>query len=200
MPSLAIAVIARDEEAGLPLALASVAGLADEIVVAVDSRTTDRTRERAPGARVLNVVFEDFAQMRNAALAAVTADWVLFLDGDEVIEGDPRPLMAELAIWEFPRRHWRDLARTIPAADDRFYPDRQARLFPNDGSVRFERPVHEVPRGRKKRCAKRVVLHHLKEALRAPELLAERARMYDELVVRGLADGHHFRRGKDYPG
>ena len=42
------------------------------------------------------------------------------------------------------------------------------------------------------------MIHHLKEALRTPELLAERARIYQELVQRGLEAGHRFRKGKDY--
>jgi len=198
VPSLAVALIALNEERGLPLALASVRDIADELVVAVDSRTTDRTREVAAGARLVEVEFSDFAQIRNAALDAVTADWVLFLDADETLEGDPRPLLDRPAIWEFPRHHWCDLERTRPAADDRDYPDRQARLFPNDGSVRFFRPVHEVARGRRRRRAKDVCLHHFKEALRDAELLADRARLYDDLVRRGLEGGHRFRRGKDY--
>ena len=197
MPSLALAVIALDEERGLPRALASVSAVVDEVVVVIDSRTTDRTREVAGGARVVEVVFEDFAQMRNAALDAAGADWVLMLDADEILEGDPRPLMDKPAIWEFPRRHWKDLACTEPAADDRFYPDRQARLFPNDPRVRFERPVHEIVRGLRRRRTQDVVIHHFKEALRAPETLAARKRLYLDLVDRGRRAGFSFRKGKD---
>ena len=53
MPTLALAVIAYDEERGLPLTIESVRGLVDEIVVAVDSRT-DRTRDLGLPARVLD--------------------------------------------------------------------------------------------------------------------------------------------------
>ena len=70
MPTLALAVIARDEERGLPLTIASVRALVDEVVVAVDRRTTDRTREVAGDACVLDVGFTDFAQMRNAGASA----------------------------------------------------------------------------------------------------------------------------------
>jgi glycosyltransferase involved in cell wall biosynthesis len=198
MPTLGLAVIARDEERGLPLALASAAAYVDEVVVAVDHRTADRTREVAAGARVIDVVFEDFAQMRNAALQAVRSDWVLMLDADEVIEGDPRPLLGRPAIWELPRRHWLDLARTRPAPDDAFFPDRQGRLFPNDPRVRFERPVHEVVKGLRRRRSTDVVLHHLKDALREPATLAARRRLYEDLVARGREAGHRFRRGKDF--
>ena len=41
MPSLALAMIALNEEQGLPLAVASVRSYVDEIVVGVDRRTTD---------------------------------------------------------------------------------------------------------------------------------------------------------------
>jgi len=203
MPTLALVVIALDEERGLPLALASAGRIADEIVVAVDSRTRDRTRDRtrelAPEARVVDLVFRDFAQMRNEAIALARSDWVFMLDADEVLEGDPRPLMEKRpAIWEFPRRHWLDFERTRPAPDDRFFPDRQARMFPNDGRVRFERPVHEVAEGLKRRRCMEVVLHHLKQALRSDETLAERRRLYEELVETGRRAGHRFRPGKDY--
>ncbi len=197
MPRLALVVIARDEEAGLPLTLASVRGVVDEVVVAVDSRTTDRTREVAAGARVFELPFRDFAQMRNEALRAATADWILMLDADEVLEGDPRPLLERTCIWEFPRRHWLDLERTRPAPDDRFYPDRQGRLFPNVPALRFERPVHELARGFKRRFSGSCVIHHLKEALRTPGLLEERRRLYRELVEMGRKEGFRFREGKD---
>ncbi|MEE8105067.1 MAG: glycosyltransferase family 2 protein [Planctomycetota bacterium] len=198
MPTLALAMIAYNEEAGLPLAIASVKGYVDEVVVAVDSRTTDGTRKAAPGARVFDVPFRDFAQMRTDALRAVKSDWVLMLDADEVLEGDPRPLMNTYALWELPRRHWTDFARRVPAEFDRWYPDFQRRLFPNDPRIHFKRPVHEVAAGLKSRFAEYPILHHFKEALRSEETLAERDALYDTLVQRGLARGFRYRHGKDY--
>ncbi|MFI5403615.1 MAG: glycosyltransferase [Planctomycetota bacterium] len=180
-PSLALVVIARDEERGLPRAIASVKDYVNEIVVAVDSRTTDRTREVAPGAHVFDVTFLDYAQMRTAALRAAKSDWILMLDGDETLEGDPRPLMRRRVIWKMARRHWKDLERRAPAADDRGYPDRQRRLFPNDPRIRFERPVHELVEGFPVKSAAYPLIHHFKEALRPRELLAERQRLYAEM-------------------
>lgn len=197
MPSLALVVIARDEERGLPMTLDSVRGVVDEVVVAVDSRTTDGTRSVAAGALVFDFEFVDFAQARNEAIRRARSDWVLVLDADETLEGDPRPLLARPAIWEFPRRHWRDLARTAPAEDDRFYPDRQARLFPNVPGVFFERPVHELVRGFRRRFTDAVVIHHFKEALRPTEILEERRRLYRALAERGRREGFRFREGKD---
>jgi glycosyltransferase involved in cell wall biosynthesis len=201
VPSLALAMIAFDEEQGLPLAVASVRAYVDEIVVGVDRRTTDGTREAVEGATVFDLDFVDFAQMRNDVLARVRSDWVLMLDADEVLEGDPRPLLTRRrrpCIWEFPRRHWLDFGRTRPAPEDDWYPDRQARLFPGDGSVRFERPVHEVAEGLRKKRSFDHVIHHFKRAMRDDALIAERDRLYDALVERGLAAGHRFKKGKDY--
>ncbi len=188
-PSLALVVIARDEEEGLPRAVASARDYVDEIVIAVDSRTRDRTREVVTGARVLDVEFEDFAQMRTAAARAARSDWILMLDGDETLEGDPRPLLRGRVIWQIVRRHWADLERRTPAADDRGYPDRQCRLFPNDPRIRFERAVHELVLGFPVKTAPYPVIHHFRDALRSPEMLAERARLYAEMEARAKREG-----------
>ena len=67
-----------------------------------------------------------------------------------------------------------------------------------DGSVRFERPVHEVAEGLKKQRTFDVVIHHYKYALRDEALIGERDRLYRDLVERGLAQGFRYRLGKDY--
>lgn len=85
-PRLAVALVARDEEDRLPATLASVA-FADEVVVAVDAATADRTAEvaRAAGARVLVRNFDGFGPQKNAAADAATAPWILSLDADEAV-------------------------------------------------------------------------------------------------------------------
>jgi hypothetical protein len=192
-PTLALVMIARDEADLLPRAVDSVRAYVDEIVIAVDSRTTDGTRKAVPGARVIDVEFEDFAQMRTAAMRAARSDWILALDPDEVLDGDPRPLMRTRAIWELPRRHWMDLERATAAPEDRDYPDRQRRLFPNDPRIRYERPVHELVVGIRAKRAKSPVIHHFKRALRPDTALEERRRLYGRLKERGLAQGFRYR-------
>ncbi len=64
--------------------------------------------------------------------------------------------------------------------------------------MRFERPVHEVAEGLKKRRSLDHVIHHFKRAMRDDALIAERDRLYRSLVERGLAAGHRFRKGKAY--
>ncbi|HET9224064.1 MAG TPA: glycosyltransferase family 2 protein [Roseiflexaceae bacterium] len=85
MHMLSVAIIARDEEHYLPGALESVRGLADEILLLLDSRTQDRSAAigRAAGARVLIEPWRGFPAQRNRALGLCAGDWVLFLDADE---------------------------------------------------------------------------------------------------------------------
>ncbi|MCS7082527.1 MAG: glycosyltransferase family 2 protein [Bacteroidetes bacterium] len=92
-PRVSLAMITRNEEAHLPEALRSVEGVVDEIVI-VDTGSTDRTLEiaRAFGARLLSVPWEDhFARARNAALAHITGDWLLWMDADERLVPESRP-------------------------------------------------------------------------------------------------------------
>ncbi len=79
-------MIVRDEEAFLAGMLESVAGVADEIIVGVDSRTTDRTAQiaREHGARVYLEAWQDsFAFARNTGLRKARKEWILVLDADD---------------------------------------------------------------------------------------------------------------------
>ncbi len=93
-------MIVRDEEADLPRCLASLAGVADELVV-VDTGSRDRTMELAvaAGAKLVRAGWQgDFAGARNASLDAATGDWCLVLDADEELPAGTRAgLRAEIA-------------------------------------------------------------------------------------------------------
>ena len=97
MTSLAVVILTHNEEIHLPRALASIAPIASQVFV-VDSYSTDGTLEiaRANGATVLQHPFINQAKQFQWALdnAPITADWVMRLDADEVIEAD---LAAEIA-------------------------------------------------------------------------------------------------------
>lgn len=86
MTRLSVCTIALDEEQLIGAMLESVAPVADEVVVAIDSRTTDATRIIAEqhGAKVRLFDWrEDFSYARNLSLFAATGDWALVLDADE---------------------------------------------------------------------------------------------------------------------
>ena len=98
MPPISVVLITYNEESDLPRALASLAGVADELVV-VDSGSTDRTCEiaREAGARVLQRPFDQYDQQKNFAASQAAHDWVLALDADEALSPE---LHASLTAWK----------------------------------------------------------------------------------------------------
>ena len=85
MPTLSVILITRNEESNLDDCLASLEGIAQQIVV-VDSNSTDRTLEIANNYGALMAYPTDwpgFGPQKNRALDLATCDWVLSLDADE---------------------------------------------------------------------------------------------------------------------
>lgn len=81
---LSVFIITLNEGRNLGECIASVRGVADEIVV-LDSGSTDDTVgvARAAGARVETRAFDDFGRQKQAALELTRGDWVLSIDADE---------------------------------------------------------------------------------------------------------------------
>ncbi len=145
-----VIIPARDEEHEIVDCLASVAW-AEQRIVFVDDRTTDRTAvlARQAGAEVVLHPFEHFAQFHNAAMALeqITTDWILFVDADErvtpALADEIRRVLAEKGraevLWWIPRHNYIFGRLTLGAG---WYPDYQARLL-RRGCAHWERPVHE---------------------------------------------------------
>jgi glycosyltransferase involved in cell wall biosynthesis len=85
---LTILILTKNEELNLPNALASVADLAQRVVV-VDSGSTDRTVEiaREAGADVYENPFVNHAIQVNWGLdnTEISTPWIFRLDADEVV-------------------------------------------------------------------------------------------------------------------
>jgi hypothetical protein len=138
-------VLAHNEETHLSDCLASLAW-ADAVMV-FDSFSTDSTAviAKAAGANVIQREFDNYAGQRNAALAAATTEWVLFVDADERV---PPALADEIrgvlnqpqAGWWIPRHNYLFGKLTLHAG---WYPDYQLRLL-RRARARYERPVHEI--------------------------------------------------------
>ena len=85
MPTLSVILITRNEEANLDDCLASLEGIAQQIVV-VDTNSSDRTLEIAQkyGATISQPPdWPGFGPQKNRALDLATGEWVLSLDADE---------------------------------------------------------------------------------------------------------------------
>ncbi len=90
--SLALVMIVKNEEKGLARAIESCRDFVDEVVVSVDSASTDKTEEIARAyADVVKVYHwkDDFSAARNFAHEGVKSDWILFLDGHEYVKKSP---------------------------------------------------------------------------------------------------------------
>src|SRR6266852_5628223 len=95
---VSVTLIVKNEESSLPACLASVTGLADEILV-VDTDSTDRTKEVAAGlgARVLDFPWiDDFAAARNEGLKHASGKWIVWLDADERLDDANREKLRAL--------------------------------------------------------------------------------------------------------
>ncbi len=89
-PLVSACLIVKDEEENLPSCLASLEGIADEVVV-YDTGSSDRTVElaRQAGAVVLEGYWDDdFSRARNAALEHCHGEWIAWLDADETLRCD----------------------------------------------------------------------------------------------------------------
>jgi len=87
---LSICMIVRNEPRHLPKPLASVKGIAAEMVV-VDTGSNDDTVSiaTAMGAKVLHFERTDyFAAASNAAIEAARQPWILSLDADQMLASD----------------------------------------------------------------------------------------------------------------
>ncbi|WP_162463363.1 tetratricopeptide repeat-containing glycosyltransferase family 2 protein [Paenibacillus psychroresistens] len=102
VPSVTItaAVLVKNEERLIEKCLSHLADAVDEIVV-IDTGSTDRTIEIAqsmPKVRLIHYAWsDDFAAARNAGLAAITTDWVLWVDGDELLFKEDIPYVRQIA-------------------------------------------------------------------------------------------------------
>jgi (heptosyl)LPS beta-1,4-glucosyltransferase len=148
---LAAVVLTKNEERHIGDCLDSLAW-ADERVV-FDDFSKDRTVEiaEAHGAQVMQHALESFAAQRDAALAAVDAEWILFLDADERVTP---ALAAEVrrvtryeadqarAGWWVPRHNYM-IGHQMQGGG--WYPDYQLRLL-RRGKARYDpaHPVHEI--------------------------------------------------------
>lgn len=139
---LSAVLIVRDEATFLPGCLASLTGLADEVVV-VDTGSTDGTPAiaRAHGALVADHPWTgDFAAARNRSLELASGTWVLYIDADERV----RPGDHEAA------RRWLEAADGCVAARVRFVPRvgwtpyREFRVWRRRPDITFVGAMHET--------------------------------------------------------
>ena len=145
---LSVYIIAFNEEEKIKQALQSVEW-ADEIIVA-DSFSTDNTALIAKefGAKVIQIPFNGFGELRNIAIKACSHNWIFSLDSDERCTKSAKEEIQNiinskdsLDAYYVPRRNY-FMGKWIRHAG--FYPDfRQPQIF-RKGVLKFKNDaVHE---------------------------------------------------------
>ena len=160
MNLLCVIILTKNEEANIEATIQNAKQCADEVLI-VDSGSTDKTVKLAEknGARVVFREWDnDFAAQRNFALSQTDAEWVLYLDADEHLNGElvnavkkvisGRINSSETVKLDIGLRQY-SLQRKSVAFGQKFsygvlYPDRVARLFPRK-CVKWVGKVHEHP-------------------------------------------------------
>lgn len=148
MQKISAYILAFNEAEKVADAVSSVLW-ADEIVV-VDSGSTDGTAETAQrlGARVVQIAFHGFGDLRNRAVAQCSHEWIFSLDSDERCTPEVRDeILAIVAstpahdAYLVPRHNYM-MGRWIKGSG--WYPNfRQPQLF-RKGAMRYDdSPVHE---------------------------------------------------------
>ena len=150
MNRISACLITFNEEHNLPRALASLAGVADEIVV-VDSGSKDRTVEiaKAGGVSFFERPFTNHADQKNYAASRARNDWIFLLDADEELSSELRNSLLgwkqsepEFSVYEMARLTWY-LGAWIHHS--RWYPDFQRRLYRRD-KASFSGMIHSALR------------------------------------------------------
>lgn len=133
---ISFCLITLNEEENLPRCLASLAELADEIII-VDSGSTDATRQIAErfNARWHQQTWLGYVGQKNIALSLAQHEWVFSIDADEELSPALRKevqalkqasLTSDISGYSLPRCVFYE-GRWIRHGD--WYPDRLVRLF-----------------------------------------------------------------------
>ena len=153
--TVSLCMIAKDAQDVIANALRSVAEVVDEVVIAVDEKTTDKTEERiaevaADFPHVAFTVFRNrspleigFDEARNATIERSCGDWILWMDADEEVVGANNILRllrpGAFDGYAIAQNH---MSQDPPECISTDYP---TRLFRRDSGARFYGVVHEHP-------------------------------------------------------
>jgi glycosyltransferase involved in cell wall biosynthesis len=148
MNRLSACLITLNEEHNLPRALASLAGIADEIVI-VDSGSADRTADiaREHRAAIFSRAWTNYAEQKNFAAECAQNEWIFSMDADEELSSALQTSLLEwkkhapqFSVYEMARKTWY-LGAWIKHSG--WYPDFQRRLYKRS-EARFCGIVHEA--------------------------------------------------------
>ena len=145
--TLSLCMMVKNEQKYLPYCLASIYKYCDEIII-VDTGSTDRTIEIAEafGAYVIQAPWKnDFSLIRNIAQSSAKSDWIIWLDGDEVLSEHGAKKIKQQLVCDSSAdffllarvNFWKDLKHAFA------YPDSQYKLYRNNINLQWFNKIHE---------------------------------------------------------
>ena len=157
MSKISVVINTLNEEQNLPRVLASIKGLADEIIV-VDMESDDGTVKIAKeaGAKVYMHKKTGYVEpARNFAIGKATGDWILILDADEELSQDLKDKTREIAMpagrqvnSPTPTDYYRIARKNVIFGKwmehTGWWPDYNIRFF-KKGKVTWNEIIHSVP-------------------------------------------------------
>jgi len=187
-PDMSVGVILSPDEPNLDEFFAQFPDWVKELVIVWDA---EEVPTQTPYCPVLVKQFahplEDFAAQRNRMLEECEGEWVLYLDGDELLSEDTWSLFTALLLIKrleacyFPRMTFHPDESSVKVGFG-LWPDLQLRLFRNREGLRFERPVHERLTGIEGRVA--LVLDapilHYSRLRKSPKQIAAKLKRFDK--------------------
>ena len=147
--SLSVCLMTGEPAGRIAEVLAPVRGLADEVVIAADSRVDAATLAGYAGLadRLLSVEYSQAEAHLGWLYAQCSGDWILHLDGDEVVSGALAERLPEMIATRSVQQYW--IARWWLYGDAEHALDQQPwasdfnnRLLRNDGTMRIRGVQH----------------------------------------------------------
>jgi GT2 family glycosyltransferase len=156
MATLSVLYIVRNEQETIARSVGSVSDIADEIVF-VDTGSSDETMKLCRQFRKAKVFShpwsQNFSAARNFGVSKCTKEWVLYVDGDELLDkGSASRVRAAI---ENARSNVSGFSMRVvdhpgawngPATEKPFFPNPQVRLFRRSPNIYFQGAVLESVR------------------------------------------------------
>jgi glycosyltransferase involved in cell wall biosynthesis len=149
---LSVCLLALNEEKNIGKTLKSVQKIADELIVVVDNKTTDKTAKIAnefTNKVFIKPHFDNFHKNKQVAVEMANNNWILWMDADEEIEPDLSKEIIDVLNkpqctgYKIPRKNmiWGKWLKHTG-----WYPDYQLRLFQKNKTHFPCQRIHEDPK------------------------------------------------------
>lgn len=186
------AIITRNAENTLSHTLASLKGIAEQIVV-VDTGSTDTTPHIASrfGAELHFYRWrDDFSAARNHALSFMRTEWILQIDSDEVLDADS--FFKNTALFHDASLGGIQVEIHNLLKDNSTQKHTYTRLFKNHPQIRYTGRIHEqitdsVIQAGFSIAESDIIIHHFGYA----DVSAEKLHRNSELLLKDLHDAPH---------